>query len=80
MADALNYISVDDLSAEIQKHCDHEMLPSLLAELRGKQAASRHRVVMAAAPSLQRLEPPRHLHRWHARMPARAHRSLLTCD
>eukprot|EP00908_Phaeocystis_cordata_P000351 Transcript_10371.p2 GENE.Transcript_10371~~Transcript_10371.p2 ORF type:complete len:239 (+),score=27.26 Transcript_10371:121-837(+) len=37
MADALNYISVDDLSAEIQKHCDHEMLPSLLAELRGKQ-------------------------------------------
>ena len=41
MADALNYISVDDLSAEIQKHCDHEMLPSLLAELRGKQVASR---------------------------------------
>ena len=38
MADALNYITVDDLAIEIQKHHhDSEVLRRLLADLRAKR-------------------------------------------
>ena len=37
MTDALNFITVDDLAIEIQKHHDSDLLRSLLAELREKR-------------------------------------------
>ena len=37
MADALNFITVDDLAIEIQKHHDSDLLRTLLTDLRAKQ-------------------------------------------
>jgi len=36
MADPMNFVTVDELSVEIQKHTDSEILPELLALLRAK--------------------------------------------